>query len=63
MEQRLIMGRLLWNFDVFPASAAEEWSQEGEMKYMRAFLTWEKPDLLIQLKRVPREESKLLVHV
>ncbi|KAB5513621.1 cytochrome P450 [Coniochaeta sp. 2T2.1] len=54
MEQRLIMGRLLWNFDVFPADEAKEWDTEGEMKYMRAFLTWEKPDLNIKLVPVVR---------
>lgn len=61
MEQRLIMGRLLWNFDVYPADAAAEWSQDGEMRHMRAFLTWEKPDLNVRLVPVARQESTLLV--
>jgi hypothetical protein len=58
MEQRLIMGRLLWNFDVYPADNAEFWESSGEMKYMKAFLTWEKPDLNIKL--VPIEKEKQL---
>jgi cytochrome P450 len=57
MEQRLIMGRLLWNFDVHSADSAELWDSEGEMKHMKAFLTWEKPDLQITLVPVQREKS------
>jgi len=52
MEQRLVMSRLLWNFDVYPADSAELWDPQEEMKHMRAFLTWEKPDLNVKL--VPR---------
>ncbi|KFH46806.1 Isotrichodermin C-15 hydroxylase-like protein [Hapsidospora chrysogenum ATCC 11550] len=61
IEQRLMMGRLLWNFDVYPADAAAEWSQEGEMRHMRAFLTWEKPDLNVRLVPVARQKSIKLV--
>jgi hypothetical protein len=43
------MARLLWNFDVYQADDAMLWDSEGEMKHMRAFLTWEKPDLNIKL--------------
>jgi hypothetical protein len=56
MEQRLIMGRLLWNFDVYSADKAELWDSEGEMKHMKAFLTWEKPDLKVKLIPVQREK-------
>jgi hypothetical protein len=57
MEQRLIMGRLLWNFDVYSADKAELWESSGEMKHMKAFLTWEKPELNIKLVPVQREKQ------
>lgn len=42
MEMRLILGRLLWSFDVESVDGAWQWDPEGEMKHMRAFTTWEK---------------------
>lgn len=54
MEMRLIMARLVWHFDVFNGDGAEEWDSDGEMKHMRAFLTWEKPELNIRLVPVER---------
>jgi len=42
MEMRLILGRLLWNFDVVSVDGAWQWDPTGEMKNMRAFMTWEK---------------------
>jgi cytochrome P450 len=49
MEMRLILGRLLWNFDIVSTDGAWRWDPAGEMKHMRAFNTWEKPDLNIKL--------------
>ena len=60
MEQRLVMARLLWTFDVFLADDASEWDRDGEMKHMKAFLTWEKPPLHIKLVPFPRDEKLLL---
>jgi cytochrome P450 len=49
MEMRLILARLLWNFDIVSTDGAWRWDPAGEMKHMRAFNTWEKPDLNIKL--------------
>jgi len=57
MEMRLILGRLLWNFDLVSVDGAAKWNPDGEMKYMRAFNTWEKPDLLMKLVRVHHSEK------
>lgn len=54
MEMRLIMGRLLWNFDIASADGAQQWDPTGEMKHMRAYLTWEKPELNVKLIPVQR---------
>jgi cytochrome P450 len=61
MEMRLIMARLLWNFDLKAIGGEEEgikqngmWEPSGEMKYMRAYLTWEKPELNVRLIPVQR---------
>lgn len=42
MEMRLILGRILWNFDIVSVDGAWQWDPEDEMKNMRAFMTWEK---------------------
>lgn len=54
MEMRLILTRVLWNFDIVSTDGAWQWDPEGEMKNMRAFMTWEKPDLNCKVVRVPR---------
>jgi cytochrome P450 len=35
MEMRLILGELLWNFDLVSTDGAWKWNPDGEMKYMR----------------------------
>lgn len=35
MEMRLILGRLLYNFDVVSTDNAWQWDPAGEMKNMR----------------------------
>ncbi|EON67359.1 hypothetical protein W97_06612 [Coniosporium apollinis CBS 100218] len=50
MEMRLILGRLLWNFDLISVDGAWQWDPEGDMKNMRAFLTWEKPSLNVKVR-------------
>ena len=54
MEMRLILGRLLWHFDIQCPDGAEMWNPEGEMKNMRAYNTWEKPELNIKVTSVKR---------
>lgn len=40
MEMRLILGRLLWKFDIVSTDKAWQWDPTDEMKNMRAFMTW-----------------------
>jgi cytochrome P450 len=49
MEMRVILARLLWNFDIVSTDGAWQWDPAGEMKHMKAFNTWEKPGLEIKL--------------
>jgi hypothetical protein len=45
MEMYLILGKLVWNFDIESTDGLPLWDPSGDMKNMRAFMTWEKPDL------------------
>jgi cytochrome P450 len=54
MEMRLILTRLLWNFDIESMDGAWQWDPEGEMKNMLAYMTWQKPDLNCRAVRVRR---------
>ncbi|KPI40988.1 Isotrichodermin C-15 hydroxylase [Cyphellophora attinorum] len=54
MEMRLILTRVLWNFDIKSVDGAWQWDPKGEMGNMRAFMTWEKPDLNCTAVRVKR---------
>ncbi|KAH6672047.1 cytochrome P450 [Halenospora varia] len=54
LEMRIILGRLLWNFDIISVDGAPNWNPENEMGRARAFMTWEKPDLNLRLRRVVR---------
>jgi cytochrome P450 len=54
MEMRLILTRLLWNFDIESVDGAWQWDPAGEMRNMRAFMTWEKPDLNCRVRKVVR---------
>ncbi|KIW44434.1 uncharacterized protein PV06_02905 [Exophiala oligosperma] len=45
LEMRVILGRLLWNFDIISADNAAMWDPSREMHKMRAYMTWQKPDL------------------
>ena len=44
---RLIMARLIWNFDLELAAGSEEWGTE-----QRAYLVWEKGPLMVKLTPV-----------
>ncbi|KAF9884303.1 hypothetical protein FE257_001881 [Aspergillus nanangensis] len=54
MEMRLILTRILWNFDLVSTDGAWQWDPEGEMKNMKAFNTWQKPDINAKVVRVQR---------
>ncbi|KAK4941421.1 hypothetical protein LTR10_018690 [Elasticomyces elasticus] len=54
MEMRLILTRILWNFDIISTDGAWQWNPKGEMKNMLAFMTWQKPDLNCKVVKVAR---------
>jgi hypothetical protein len=37
MEMRLIVAKLLWNFDIRSVDNAALWNAAGEMKHLKAF--------------------------
>ncbi|PVH96874.1 cytochrome P450, partial [Periconia macrospinosa] len=47
-EMRLIMGRLLWNFDIELEPGFENWAKQ------KVYILWEKPDLGVKLTPVVR---------
>ncbi|KAI9639968.1 hypothetical protein NHQ30_011637 [Ciborinia camelliae] len=49
-EMRLILARVIWNFDLELAHQSMNWA-----KHMKIFLLWEKPPLFVTLKPVVRE--------
>ena len=51
---RIIMGRLLWNFDIISVDGAPNWNPANEMGKAKSFMTWEKPDLILKVVPVKR---------
>ncbi|KAJ5697820.1 hypothetical protein N7488_011504 [Penicillium malachiteum] len=49
---RLIVSRLLWHFDIVSTDGAWQWNPAGEMKHMKAYNTWQKPELPVKLVKV-----------
>jgi cytochrome P450 len=49
MEMRVILARLLWNFDLVCTDEAWEWEPEGDMRHMVAFNTWLKPSINLKV--------------
>jgi cytochrome P450 len=43
MEMRLLMALVLWNFDLELCTASQNWDKQ------RAFVAWERPDLMVKL--------------
>jgi cytochrome P450 len=53
VELRLILGALLWNFDIeFAEDGGKAWDPVGEFKGLKAFNVWEKSPLMVRLKDV-----------
>ena len=52
MEMRLVVARLLWNFDVVSTDGAKLWDPAGEMKFKKAFMVWEKQPIMVKLNNV-----------
>ncbi|APA13827.1 hypothetical protein SS1G_13923 [Sclerotinia sclerotiorum 1980 UF-70] len=50
-EMRLILARILWNFDLELAPESKNWGED-----MKIFLLWEKPELLVRLRGVRGRE-------
>ena len=48
-EMRLIMARMLWNFDMRLADESKDWFQT-----QKAYLLWQKPALAVHLTPVAR---------
>lgn len=51
IEMRLILARVLWNFDVKLADESKDW-----LRRQKIFLLWEKSPLYVYL--TPREQTK-----
>ncbi|KIW05052.1 uncharacterized protein PV09_04207 [Verruconis gallopava] len=49
MEMRLVVARLLWNFDLISVDGAPLWDPSGEMRYKKAFMVWEKQPIMVRL--------------
>ncbi|KAF2258735.1 cytochrome P450 [Lojkania enalia] len=49
VELRLILGALLWNFDLEFADGAPLWDPKDNFKGLRAYNTWEKSPLMVKL--------------
>ncbi|KAH7037429.1 cytochrome P450 [Microdochium trichocladiopsis] len=47
VEQRLVMARMVWNFDLEPTDDMHEWDPEDNMKNILAYGTWQKPGLRV----------------
>lgn len=58
IEQRLMISHLLWHYDFELAEEMKErnnaWTPEDDMKHMKSYLVWEKPDMWVKLRRVVR---------
>lgn len=52
VELRLILGALLWNFDLELADGAPLWDPKNEFEGLKAFNTWEKSPLMVKLTDV-----------
>ncbi|KAF2476266.1 cytochrome P450 [Lindgomyces ingoldianus] len=54
MEMRLAFSRLFWLYDVTTTDGAPDWNMEGQMKNMKAYSTWVKPELNVKVSPVRR---------
>ncbi|KAF2265381.1 cytochrome P450 [Lojkania enalia] len=54
MEMRLLFCRLFWLYDIQTADGAPDWITDGQMKNMKAYSTWVKPELNVKVTPVQR---------
>jgi hypothetical protein len=52
MEMRLAFSRLFWRYDLTTTDGAPDWTIEGQMKNMKAYSTWVKPELNVKVTSV-----------
>jgi cytochrome P450 len=58
VELRLILGALLWNFDLaFAEDGARLWNPDEEFKGLRAYNTWEKSPLRVKLTDIRKSPA------
>lgn len=57
MEMRVIVARVLWSFDIVSTDGAWQWDPAGEMKHMKAYNTWQKPELSVKVQKVRQGEA------
>lgn len=50
MEMRIVVARMLWNFDIASTDGALFWDPAGEMKHKKAFMVWEKSVVMVKLR-------------
>ncbi|KAH7113266.1 cytochrome P450 [Dendryphion nanum] len=50
MEMRIMIARMLWNFDIVSTDGAPLWNPDGEMKYKQAFMVWEKSVVMVKVR-------------
>jgi cytochrome P450 len=49
LEMRLVLGKLLWNFDIAAAPGKPEWTAIQSPKLVPAWIVWHKPELWTKL--------------
>jgi hypothetical protein len=54
MEMRLVLTRMLWNFDIKQVDDMHERDPTNDFQNMRAYSTWQKPGLNVYLIPVKR---------
>lgn len=52
---RLILGKLLWNFDMAYEKGKKEWTPSQESRSVKAWIVWHKPALDVKLTPVVRQ--------
>ncbi|KXJ94060.1 cytochrome P450 [Microdochium bolleyi] len=63
VEQRLVVARMVWNFDLEPTDDMREWDPEDNMKNILAYSTWQKPGLRVVAKDRKMEGTAVVVMV
>ncbi len=54
MEMRLIMGKLIWNYDMDYTDGYDEWDPKQDSKNVLSWIVWHKPGLNVKLTKVTR---------